>query len=579
MHFLICARDETWRETIGLAFAVTPLRSLPGLGTADQAAFSGFARAVGMLATLDEQFTRLSLAALTHAAAHHGSASKRGRLYCEICGCWARDKTAWAQHIDGARHRRNTSAEAHGGLSRLVFGDAIVRDEDIIASVAKERKEFQAKAGASQDGTILLYYMYVDIEDVDALRKWQFELCTSLGLYGRIKVAFEGLNGTVSGPPCAVECYKLAHQKHSHFGKKFNAIDFKESKGPVRAFPSLFVRKCNELCSMGVSPEKISWKNAGQHLSPEEFHSMLVDYSRDEVPLLDCRNLYESAIGRFDGAVPLPTRRFTEFPMAADDLVDSLNLQSKRAVLLYCTGGIRCERASAYLKSKGVNNCLQLRGGIFRYCEQLEDKALFRGRNYVFDRRGASCRQRSGECIGKCAACNAQMCDVYRDDVVCPNCCSSLLQCDRCYESKLPPTCPYCSEASTSYAPRLLYVSMLSDPDVKTSLAQIMEGCLSGTSEEELFSWRHDEEMLFPRNEEIDSQNKVHLVSLRIPEKFKNFHSSRRTPLANANFYRKKRDSGSTAAAAAAAAFAAHRPRNKKGIKGKQIELQLQKYR
>ena len=93
------------------------------------------------------------------------------------------------------------------------------------------------------------------------------------------------------------------------------------------------------------------------------------------------------------------------------------------------------------------------------------------------------------------------------------------------------------------------------------------------------FLRRHDEEMLFPRNEEIDSQNKVHLVSLRIPEKFKNFHSSRRTPLANANFYRKKRDSGSTAAAAAAAAFAAHRPRNKKGIKGKQIELQLQKYR
>eukprot|EP01046_Picozoa_sp_COSAG06_P021730 COSAG06_NODE_1646_length_8811_cov_6.796258_1_plen_283_part_10 len=88
----------------------------------------------------------------------------------------------------------------------------------------------------------------------------------------------------------------------------------------------------------------------------------------DRLVLLDCRNLYESEIGRFDGAVRCPTRHFTEFPAAADKMVDELQLRDK-TVLMYCTGGIRCERASAYLRSVGVDRCYQLKGGIARYCE------------------------------------------------------------------------------------------------------------------------------------------------------------------------------------------------------------------
>lgn len=205
--------------------------------------------------------------------------------------------------------------------------------------------------------------------------------------------------------------------------------------------------------------------------------------------LLDCRNLYESEIGRFDGAVRCPTRHFTEFPAVADRMVDDMHLRDK-TVLMYCTGGIRCERASAYLRSVGVRRCFQLKGGIARYCEAFpaaestaaavvtaasdmekaasashlppagsrqseregscslasacktavdttiptrtaSNTSMFRGKNFVFDRRMALQAGPPGDIVGECVLCEAAW-DQYDRDVACEQCSALVLVCETC---------------------------------------------------------------------------------------------------------------------------------------------------
>ena len=92
---------------------------------------------------------------------------------------------------------------------------------------------------------------------------------------------------------------------------------------------------------MGIDPKIVSWKHCGPHVSPREFHRYLLERTEDDV-VLDVRNLYESAIGRIDGAIRVPTRHFSEFPSVADELIETYQLRKKRRVLMYCTGGIRC---------------------------------------------------------------------------------------------------------------------------------------------------------------------------------------------------------------------------------------------
>ena len=181
------------------------------------------------------------------------------------------------------------------------------------------------------------------------------------------------------------------------------------------------------------------------------------------------RNHYESAVGRFVHAVRVPTRNFSEFPLVADRLIKDLDLKNKTHVLLYCTGGIRCERASAYLQSRGVTSCYQLRGGIHRYCEEIGDEdSFFRGRNFVFDRRlttrrigvaeglsnsgvdrsagGRSVEGGGGDgdgsngghaddaknIVGLCTVCELRPWDRYDSKLMCEKCSALVLVCKDC---------------------------------------------------------------------------------------------------------------------------------------------------
>ncbi len=228
-------------------------------------------------------------------------------------------------------------------------------------------------------GTILLYYKYVTIQSPIEIQKWQKELCASLGLTGRILLAHEGINGTVGGSDEATQAYIAAMQQHPLFGD----IDFKTAPGGCEAFPRMKISIKKEIVHLGIDPEKLTVQNTGQHLTPQQVHELLDNPPKDLV-IIDTRNSYEVAVGKFNNAIDPQTRYFRQFPDWVDQNVDSLK---DKTVLMYCTGGVRCERATAYVNVKNVaKKVYQLEGGIHRYIEKYPN-GHFRGKNYVFDNR------------------------------------------------------------------------------------------------------------------------------------------------------------------------------------------------
>lgn len=228
-------------------------------------------------------------------------------------------------------------------------------------------------------GTILLYYKYVTIPHPEEFAAWQRTLCTELNLTGRILISSEGINGTVGGETIATNAYRDTMLAHPLFCD----VDFKESPGSRDDFPRLSVRVRTEVVSLGIDTTALKAAGPETHLTPDQAHQLLTEQPEDLV-VLDARNDYEYRIGRFKGAILPPINRFRDFPAYIDSTLDQL---ADKTVLMYCTGGIRCERASAYVQSKGVaKKVLQISGGICRYVEKYPD-GFFRGKNYVFDDR------------------------------------------------------------------------------------------------------------------------------------------------------------------------------------------------
>jgi predicted sulfurtransferase len=269
-------------------------------------------------------------------------------------------------------------------------------------------------------GKILLFYKYVDIVYPEQIRKWQHRVCSALGLKGRVIIAHEGINGTVGGNPDALELYKKEMFTHS----LFTDIDFKESEGGKDFFPRMRIVVKQEITHLGLDPQKIRAADGGQHLTPEETHRLLSNPPENLV-ILDARNEYESRIGAFTNAIKPPIQYFREFPGFVDEHLDDFK---DKEVLMYCTGGIRCERASSYLKSKNAaKKVYQIQGGIHRYAEQFPD-GFFRGKNYVFDGRIAV--KVNDDILSTCEHChlpydeftNCINASCNKQFIVCPSC-------------------------------------------------------------------------------------------------------------------------------------------------------------
>lgn len=277
-------------------------------------------------------------------------------------------------------------------------------------------------------GKILLFYKYVDVQDPQAVAAWQRSLCTELGLRGRIIVATEGINATLGGSDEATNEYVRQMNAHQLFGN----IDFKTSPGDERFFPRLRVMIKKEIVIMGIDPAVLKASEAAPYVTPEEAHEILKNKSKDLV-ILDTRNDYEIEIGTFENAISPKTRYFREFPAYIDNNLETF---ADKEVLMFCTGGVRCERASAYLKNKRVaKKVMHIEGGIHRYVEKFPD-GFFKGSNYVFDARVSD--KINDVVLGACSQCSTPS-DYY---VNCRNaeCNNQFLSCATC-KNQLQESC------------------------------------------------------------------------------------------------------------------------------------------
>ncbi len=266
--------------------------------------------------------------------------------------------------------------------------------------------------------SVLLYYKFVDIAD-PAFEAMQHKLvCAGIGLKGRILIAEEGINGTVAGTRAQLKQYTDYMDAHPLFGD----IVFKRSAAGKMPFPKLIVKRRPEIVTLG---KKVDLKKTGKYLTPEQFHTILE--TEKDIAIVDMRNNYEYEVGRFEGAVQPDTTKFYELPKK----VKNLKLDPKKKVLTYCTGGIRCEKATALLTEEGYEDVYQLEGGIVKYLEKYPD-GHFVGKNFVFDERMVTNTDtKSGaKVLGKCAHCKNPS-DRYIDCAK-PDCHQLFICCQDC---------------------------------------------------------------------------------------------------------------------------------------------------
>jgi UPF0176 protein len=239
---------------------------------------------------------------------------------------------------------------------------------------------------------VILFYKYVSITDPVAFAAEQRDLCTRLTLKGRVLIAEEGINGTLAGPAQAITEYISGLRSDARFGD----MEFKRSAGDAVTFPKLVVKVRREIVALNVANIRPEQDN---QLEPVEWKRMMETDS--SVVLLDVRNRFEADAGRFEDAVVCDIAHFRELP----DYVGRLEHLKAKTVLMYCTGGIRCEKASALLRSRGFKSVYQLHGGIVTYQEQFGNEH-WQGECFVFDQRMTVKVEEGLVPIGRCAHTN-----------------------------------------------------------------------------------------------------------------------------------------------------------------------------
>ncbi|MEM9023203.1 MAG: rhodanese-related sulfurtransferase [Bacteroidota bacterium] len=281
----------------------------------------------------------------------------------------------------------------------------------------------------------LSFYRYVHLEDPAAMRDRLYAGWEALQVFGRIYVAREGINAQLSVPEHQWEAFAQDLQSLEPFRDMPLKIA-REDDG--KSFYKLIVKVRKKLVADGLEDGTFDVTNVGQHLTAREFNDLM---GEPDAVVVDMRNHYESEIGHFEGAICPDVDTFREELPAVLQLLQE---QRESKVMLYCTGGIRCEKASAYLKHHGFGQVYQLHGGIIDYARQVEEEGLdnrFVGKNFVFDERLGE--RISGEVISKCHQCGAPA-DTHTN---CANqaCHQLFIQCAACAEKQAG----CCSDACT----------------------------------------------------------------------------------------------------------------------------------
>ena len=361
--------------------------------------------------------------------------------------------------------------------------------EDEASSIAAARALFDVHGGGYNNGlgpepknkpspdktTIILFYGYVDPQFTRKQQDDALDFCkrvlTEQGCTGRLRLGREGFNGTLTGPYDGARAFVVALRDRwpMTFGPEgdcYNNFKFVDGLPASQRLKTLKVFPVTEIVTYGFDPKQAPLHMRGKHLSPPEFHKAL---EADNTICLDVRNFNESLIGKFvpPGDVPITgapgvvtdmlMRRSTDFPKWVDN--NRHKLEGKK-VLLYCTAGVRCERASAFLRKRGIDDVSQLQGGVHRYLEYFkEDGGHWKGKNYTFDKRYAHGAE-NATIISSCVHCGEPW-ERYQAGAKCAKCKMEVLFCRRCQRTPKPIKkhllyCPLCKPGGNRAGPQPL---------------------------------------------------------------------------------------------------------------------------
>ena len=226
---------------------------------------------------------------------------------------------------------------------------------------------------------VATFYKFVKVDDLVALQDQLYAICNKNNVMGTILIANEGVNGTISAKPREIEKTLISIQKDD----RFSEIEIKYSSANKQPFHKMRVRLKKEIVTIGL-PEINPNKTVGTYVKPEEWNDIISD---PDVILIDTRNKFEIKIGSFKNALDPRTTSFRDFPEWVKKFKQDKTNTNKK-IAMYCTGGIRCEKASSLMKEEGFNEVYHLQGGILKYLEQIEkEKSLWEGECFVFDDR------------------------------------------------------------------------------------------------------------------------------------------------------------------------------------------------
>ncbi|MFL9830085.1 rhodanese-related sulfurtransferase [Flavobacterium sp. ST-87] len=286
---------------------------------------------------------------------------------------------------------------------------------------AEERAELIDQAGKQR--LTLSFYAYAKIEDPKKFRDDLFLAWNALDALGRIYVAHEGINAQMNVPAENFEAFRETLEVYDFMkGIRLNVAVEQDD----HAFLKLTIKVRHKIVADGLNDDTFDVTNKGVHLKAKEFNEILED---PNTIVVDFRNHYESEVGHFKGAITPDVETFREsLPIINEQLQD---FKEDKKLVMYCTGGIRCEKASAYFKHQGFKNVFQLEGGIINYAKQIEEEGLeskFIGKNFVFDNRLGE--RITDDIVSQCHQCG-KPCDNHTN---CANdgCHLLFIQCDDC---------------------------------------------------------------------------------------------------------------------------------------------------
>lgn len=271
-------------------------------------------------------------------------------------------------------------------------------------------------------------YKFVSLPDYKRLQAPVYEACVMHKIKGTLLLAEEGINGTIAGLPDDVRDLLQFLRTAPVFQGRFSDLEHKESFSDEHPFYRLKVKLKKEIVTLGV-PGVSPTKKVGTYVKPQDWNALISD---PEVVLIDTRNDYEVGIGTFKGAIDPKTATFREFPKYVSENFDKAK---HKKVAMFCTGGIRCEKASSFMLEQGFEEVYHLEGGILKYLETVpEQESLWQGDCFVFDQRVAVKHNLAVSEFDQCYACRRPLSPEdlksphYTAGISCPHCYNSLTE-------------------------------------------------------------------------------------------------------------------------------------------------------